>query len=462
MRPLLSNRHRARPGLSGERGFRRLTGLLALYLMGSVAIGCSAPPQRPNIVILDLDTLRADHLGSYGYKLDTTPYIDALAERGSLFLRNYAQAGWTGPSQTSILTSMYASVHQVIEQGQVLDPKIPLLAEVLQDNGYATVAFSQLMGLSFRRGFDEYTWRDGEWETGPVDRDLESTLKEMQEWVGRQAQPFFLFMHTYQVHLGYKPLEKYKRRFVSPYYDGPLRDLDITENLMREMAARGYPAEELTDDDRDYVVALYDAELAHLDDVIGRFLDSLDRLGLSDNTLVVVLSDHGEEFGERGYMARHGTLYDEVIRTPLIIAGPGVPVGREFNQRVRNIDIAPTLLSLAGLEIPEVWQGSSLEPIWTGSEQESREVFSENPNWDDATLVIDRFKIFANGHLIDLQKDPGELVDVASERPLKGRQMWNRLTAIREDLWEKAGYVAGPVQLTQEELRQLKALGYLQ
>ena len=267
-----------------------------------------------------------------------------------------------------------------------------MLAEVLQDNGYATVAFSQLMDLSFRRGFDEYTWRDGEWETGPVDRDLESTLKEMQEWVGRQAQPFFLFMHTYQVHLGYKPLEKYKRRFVSPYYDGPLRDLDITENLMREMAARGYPAEELTDDDRDYVVALYDAELAHLDDVIGRFLDSLDRLGLSDNTLVVVLSDHGEEFGERGYMARHGTLYDEVIRTPLIIAGPGVPVGREFNQPVRNIDIAPTLLSLAGLEIPEVWQGSSLEPIWTGSEQESREVFSENPNWDDATLIIDRLQ----------------------------------------------------------------------
>ncbi len=439
-------------------GVRSLVTILALCFLGSVAGGCARPPQRPNIVILDLDTLRADHLGSYGYKRDTTPHIDALADRGSLFLRNYAQAGWTGPSQTSILTSMYASVHKVIEQGQVLDPKIPLLAEVLQNNGYATGAFSQLMGHSFRRGFDEYIWRDGEWETGPVDPDLESTLKEMQEWVGRQTQPFFLFMHTYQVHLGYKPLEKYKRRFVAPYYDGPLLDLDITESLMSEMNSRG----ETTDDDRDYVVALYDAELAHLDDVIGRFLESLDRLGLSDNTIVVVLSDHGEEFGERGHMARHGTLYNEVLRTPLIIAGPDVPVGREFNQLVRNIDVAPTLLSLAGVEIPEVWQGTSLEPIWAGSEQEAREVFAENPNWDDATLIIDRFKIFADGHLIDLQKDPGELVNVASERPIKGRQLWNRLTAIREALWEKAGYIAGPVELSQEELRQLKALGYLQ
>jgi len=440
-----------------QRGFQRRPSLLTLLLLGVAAVGCSKPLPRPNIVILDLDTLRADHLGSYGYSRDTTPHIDALARRGSLFKRNYAQAGWTGPSQTSILTSMYVTVHQVKQQGQVLDPRVPLLAEVLQNDGYATAAFSQLMGDSFRRGFDEYVWRDGEWLTGPLDPDLEPTLEQMQDWVAAQTRPFFLFLHTYQVHFPYAPPDEYRRRFL-PDYEGPLRDLNITREVLAEKASgRRVPSDGA---DLDYIVAMYDAELAQLDDAIGRFLASLDMLGLSDNTLVVVVSDHGDEFGERGWVGRHGTLYNEVLHTPLIVAGPNVPVGRVFDQPVRNIDVAPTLLSLAGVEIPESWQGASLESIWSGREQEVREVLAEQG--DNAILLGDRFKIFSNGHLIDLQQDPGERVNATPEMPVRGRRLHSRLTTIQEALRQQSGHVAGPVKLTDAEIRQLRALGYVQ
>jgi len=339
--------------------------MLALGFLSALTVGCATQPERPNIVMLDLDTLRADHLGAYGYELDTTPHMDALARRGSLFMENYAQAGWTAPSQASLLTSTYVAVNRITQFGQVLDPQVPLLAEVLQDAGYATRAYSQLVGQSFERGFDDYIPRDGEWKTGPVDPELDRTFAQMADWAGEQTRPFFLFLHTYQVHLGYAPLEEYEQRFVSPDYAGPLRSRDITEAYMKQLATGPY---ELTDADRDYIVALYDALLAHLDDAIGIFLASLDELGLRENTLVVIVSDHGEEFGERGRMARHATLYNEVIRTPLIIAGPGVPRKRVFRKVVRNIDVAPTLLSLADVEIPAIWQGTSLEPIWSRQE----------------------------------------------------------------------------------------------
>ena len=443
--------------MPSQRGFPRCASLLALLLLGVAAVGCTKPLPRPNIVILDLDTLRADHLGSYGYSRDTTPHIDALASRGSLFKHNYAQAGWTGPSQTSILTSMYVSVHQVKRQGQVLDPQVPLLAEVLQNNGYATAAFSQLMGHSFRRGFDEYVWRDGEWLTGPLDGDLEPTLEQMQDWVAAQTRPFFLFLHTYQVHFPSAPLDEYRRRLL-PDYEGPLRDLNITHELLAEKASGQLVPSD--DADLDYIIAMYDAELAHLDDVIGRFLASLDKLGLRDSTLVVVVSDHGEEFGERGWVARHGTLFNEVLHTPLIVAGPNVPAGRVFDQPVRNIDVAPTLLSLAGVEIPGSWQGTTLESIWSGREQEVREVLAEQGR--NATLLVDRFKIFRNGHLIDLQQDPEELVNAAPEMPVRSRRLHNRLITMQETLRQQSVHVAGPVELTKAELRQLRTLGYIQ
>ena len=440
-----------------NHSFRTLFSLLALGFLGSVAISCTEPQQQPNIVMLNLDTLRADHLGSYGYGLETTPHMDALARRGSLFFENYAQAGWTAPSQTSLLTSTYVEVNRITQFGQELDPDVPLLAEVLQESGYATRAYSQLVGQSFERGFDEYIPREGEWETGPVDPELDQTFEQMANWAGQQTRPFFLFMHTYQVHLGYAPLEKYKRRFVSPDYDGPLRNRAITEALLTKLYRGPY---ELTDADRDYIVALYDALLAHLDDAIGSFLESLDKLRLRDNTIVVIVSDHGEEFNERGRMARHATLYNEVIRTPLIIAGPGVPVKRIFRKTVRNIDVAPTLLSLAGIEIPDLWQGTSLEPIWSRQERKDREVLAQHN--ERAILITDKFKIWSNGHLFDLKSDPGELVNAKPARPVKARRLRKHLAAMLAEMSQESSHIVGPVQLNEQDLRKLRALGYVQ
>lgn len=439
---------------TSHRSRAAATLLLSIVALTTIAsVGCGGTPVRPNILLLDLDTLRADHLGAYGYRRNTSPNIDALARRGSVFLRAYAQSGWTPPSQTSIMTSLYPTVHKVNQHGQVLDPDIPMLAEILQQNGYATAGFSQLMGSSFRRGFDEYTWRDGAWNEGPIDKNIEVAMRSMQQWVVQQSRPFFLFFHTFQVHLPYAPLERFAQRFGGDY-EGPLLGKNITEEVLKESG--GVQA---TATDREHVVAMYDAELAHLDEVIGRLLTFMEKRHLIDNTIVAVLADHGDEFGEHGIMARHGTLYNEVIRIPLIFAGPKVPAGRVFDQPVRGIDVAPTLVRLAGIEMPKIWQGSALDSIWEGEEEVAREVLSEQGN--RAVLIADRFKYFSNGHLIDLKRDPTEQRNISAERPTMTRQMKFRLGELLAELRQQSARSVGPVDLTNEEMEQLRDLGYI-
>ena len=401
-----------------------------------------------------MDTLRADHLGAAGYGRDTTPNLDRVASEGVLFLDNYAQAPNTAPSHTSVLSSLYPSVHGVYKHGQILDPEILTLPEVFRDAGYRTAAFTQLNGETYKQGFDHYEFLESPERSG---KGLKDT-RVIQEWIVQPStEPFFVFIHSYDVHLPYTPPPRYKELF-APTYDGPLpfwiqrRDIDRINDGSLELSARDYQ----------YIVDLYDAELRRADELLNTLFDFMRQSGIWDETLILVFSDHGEEFGEHGLYGRHTySLYNELLRTPLILRGPGVPAGRTVTQRTRNIDIAPTLLHLAGLKPPGSFMGESLQRVWQGREKEPRDVVAERRV--DRVLIRGDYKYFSDGRLFDLSSDPTEQNDIAAIQPEIAERMQQHLDGWIRRFMELEAEVASSddILLTPEEEERLRALGYL-
>ncbi len=402
-----------------------------------------------------MDTLRADHLGVYGYPRSTTPNIDRLAADGVVFLQNYAQAPNTSPSTVSFLTSLYPSVHQVWEHGEGLDPAVLTVTQSLNEAGYATGGFVRLNGDSYRRGFDQYQRIRRHTSRSRTDENVAT----ITEWVAsHRAQPFFLFLHFYDVHLPYTPLNKYAERYRGDY-EGPLPDRISNDHTDRINNGEL----ECSEEDLKHIISLYDAELALLDEVLGRIFDFFRATGLYDDTVFALLADHGEEFGDHGQVGKHAhTLFNELIRAPLIMVGPGIPKGRRIDYAVRNIDVAPTLLSLAGVRIPRAMQGSSLRPVWEGRERRSRVAVSERPRL--RSFVVDGFKYYTDGRLFDLPNDPSEQMNLSALEPERVEKMAAVAADWDEELKRRQAQVAAPgeVTLTPEEVKNLKALGYLQ
>lgn len=435
-----------------------ITALLALALTASLGACSDATDSRRNLVLVSLDTLRPDHLGVYGYERDTSPHLDSLAESGVVFEQAYAHAPYTAPTHHSILTSLYPSVHGVFAHGQVLDPEVPTLPELLQDAGYATAGFVQLPGESYRRGFDLYTGMSHYASMRRAER-FSANLESIEEWITslEAGVPFFLFVHTYAVHLPYTPHDEHLERF-DPGYDGPVSDRVNRDEIDRinsgEMA--------LSQEDLDHLVALYDAEIAGLDADLGRLFDAFDAMGLMEDTVFVLLADHGEEFGEHGLYGLHShTLYQELIRIPLVVIGPGIPASRRVDGPVRQVDVAPTLLEFAGLEPPEHFLGASLRSVWDGSETDERIVLAELPR--RRAFIAGGLKYLTDGRLYDLVEDPDESDDVGAERPDDLFRMQQLAEAWGEELARYRDLVSRPggVELTDEERRRLRALGYL-
>ncbi|MGB5398637.1 MAG: sulfatase [Thermoanaerobaculia bacterium] len=423
-------------------------------LIALLAIGCRPDAPPPNVILISLDTLRADHVGAAGYSRDTTPNLDRLAAEGTLFLNNYSQAPNTAPSHTSILTSLYPSVHGVFKHGQVLDPEVETLPEVFQQAGYRTAAFTQLNGETYKQGFDRYHILESPPNAGKGLKDTQV----IQEWISKSLdQPFFLFVHSYDVHLPYSPPKNFIDRF-APGYDGPLpvwiqrEDINRINHGQLELAARDYQ----------YIDDLYDAELFRADEILGTLFDHVREAGIWDETVIVVLSDHGEEFGEHGLYGRHTySLYNELLRTPLILRGPGVPVGGKVTNPSRNIDVAPTLMRLAGLKPPESFMGDDLRPVWKGREREPREVVAERRV--DRILIRNNYKYFSDGRLFDLSLDPTEQTDIAANHPEIALEMQEGLDGWIRRFVERQKEVASSAEilLTGEEEQRLRALGYL-
>jgi len=414
-KPLLSAHHHRRRSASSAGALLQLVACLGLAF-GPLGCARNSPPPNPpvhevdsalddqmrprtNVVLISIDTLRADHLSAYGYEFETTPNIDRVAEEGVLFENAIAETSWTLPAHASMLTGLPSLVHQVVFDGKRLTEGHTTLAEVLSAAGYRTRAYVSGPYLhpifGFDQGFETYevigeTIYD---EPGFSFERLESDPALQLEFAEREIQsdrnltsgeiadavvgdleavqdaPFFLFLHFFDVHFDYIPPDAYQKKFY-PDYPGSLDANDYATNPKVNA--------EMSPEDLRYVTSLYDGEILWTDEHIGRIMDALDEAGLHDNTLVVITSDHGEEFFEHGNKGHRYTLFDEQLLVPLVLRLPGtLPPGLRIPDQVRTIDLMPTILDIVGIPTDALMLGRSVLPlIDADSSEEERPALS--------------------------------------------------------------------------------------
>jgi len=469
-------RWRKRPARGGLRAALAPLAVLAALRAGTVLEAWHAA-RGPNLLLVSIDTLRADHLGAYGYDLPTSPSIDArLAGEGVTFTDVYSQSPKTTPSHMTLLTSLYPSVHGVElwqngKPAHVLNPAVHTLAEILKNAGYATAAFTGGAQVDpvrgFDQGFDLYT--------------VSGQQRRARRWLGRHRwQRFFVFYHTYEVHDPYLPPDEYIRLF-DPDYRG--RVLDAIHRLRAEggmsVAAWAGISRRFWDsvdrsDPRDvrFVERLYDAGIRRMDtETIRPLLDRLDQLGLARDTLVVFTSDHGEAFGEHGQF-QHDDLYAGTLRVPLVLRWPGrLPAGLRIGSRVRLIDVMPTILELLGVSAPPSLQGQSVTALLHdayGSPAAEGAVSEYGDGRLYESLRRGGLSYIVDGpeeRLFDLVRDPAERQNVLATRPEEAAAMRAALEGWRRNcraLVPLLGPRGGTIAPSDETARRLRALGYME
>lgn len=338
-------------------------------------------PRPRNVVLITIDTLRADHLGCYGYERATSPVIDKLASQGFRFERAFAQRSVTWPSLASIMTSRYPSGHGVRYNGMPMSPDLTPLAETLSDAGYRCAAFfSPHLKRQLWEGFETR-------EDGPD----EAITRRAIEWLGSRGEgPFFLWLHYRGPHVPYAPPEPFRTQFAEPY-DGPITGERVWIDALTLQTRT------LTEAELRYVVSLYDGEVAAVDHEVGRVLGALDGQGLSEETLVVFTSDHGEDLYEHNrYFYHQASIYDSSLRIPLIMRYPAaIAPGGTSDTLVESIDLAPTILEFLGLDRPQSYQGHVLGALIDGRSENKRPAFAE---MDDRIVSIrtERWRFILN------------------------------------------------------------------
>jgi arylsulfatase A-like enzyme len=342
----------------------------------------STPPKYDsvdyNVILISIDTLRADRLGAYGYKKETSPNIDTFAADSILFESSIAQAPSTLPSHASIFTGLFPVNHGAFAALQTPIPtKTPTIPEIMRDAGFRTISFNGggLVGAvyGFGRGFEHYvTERDNDRFRYKVDA--------ATDWLDDNGDDkFFMFLHTYEVHDPYAPDPEYLALFETDYAGSISNNIDS-----KEIGKINSDSFDLSAADIEHVNNAYDAEIRSMDDAFGRLIAYLKDNNLYDNTVIIFTSDHGEEFGEHGYVGRHFfTLYDELIHVPLIVKMPdsqraGVMVG----EQVRGVDILPTLLDLLAINFEPDIDGESLISLMLGEETEALIAVSQQDTSD--------------------------------------------------------------------------------
>ncbi len=407
----------ARPCATGRVPHPLCRRAAALFL-GLLGLSCAGrfDPSRQDVVLVVVDTLRADHLGAYGYERPTSPRLDAFARRATVFDAAWSAAPWTLPSVMSIMTSRYPSSHRVENDGLRLAADVPTLAETLKRAGYATGGFVSHVYVSstfgFARGFDlfedfglsgpEYRLEAG--MEPRADRVTDAAL----DWLrGQGRRPVFLLVHYFDPHWPYAPPEAYRALFPDAYR-GPL---DASYDSISKFLD---PLTPIPDDYRRFLIDRYDGEIRFVDDQIGRLLDGLAASGRAPRAWVVLTADHGEEFKDHGSMGHGRRLYEETIHVPLVIgraaaggiASPGgAPAGARVSVPVSGIDLFPTIAGLAGAPAPAGLQGASLAPLLgsgTGGAPAA-----------DRPLVCETIRL--NAHLKALRRGPLKLIQSMDE-----------------------------------------------
>jgi arylsulfatase A-like enzyme len=426
-----------------------------------------------NLILVSLDTTRADHLGCYGWGRNTSPHLDRLAEGGAVFENCFSPSIPTHPAHTSMLTGRDVMQHQIVAQGgqAELAPQIPTLAERLRAHGYFTAAADNL-GRWFQRGFDRYQgyrWaRDpaGAWRKGEAV--LAAALDVLNE-AAAQPKPFFLFVHFWDPHTPYLPPPPFDRIF----YRGD--ETDPAHRTMDPVLAfppfmhyfRQWMGQAR---DIEFPKAQYDAEIAYMDCCLQHLVQRLAELDLTANTLLVLTADHGEELDEHQMWFDHHGLYDTNLRVPLVLSLPGtIPAGRRLPGTVRLIDIVPSVLELLGVPVPaEAFEGRSFVPLLSGSRSEGtadtlyltectwmRKRGLRTPDWK---LIVARDTPDLHGRppveLYDLRADPGEQRNLAPARPDVVERLRRDLLAWVERRRRETG-LPDPVEAQEITMRQI-------
>ncbi len=459
----------------------RCTILCLAFLMCALSrfLSCSRSQARTNVILISIDTLRPDHLGCYGYGRATSPAIDRLASEGIRFDNTFSSTTWTLPAHLALLTSLPDVVHGVTTEALQLDERCLTLPEILREQGYRTWGVFTgpflMARWGFGQGFDSY--RDatvydkkleGEVMIQAAERGqtTEGAMKKVRELFQDQSpRPFFLFLHLFDVHPDFDPLPPYDTLF-TPSYLGNVHGIDIMNNPLVH--------KDMPQVDLDHLIALYDGEIRSVDELgIAVLVRMLDEFGLSDNTLIVLTSDHGEEFFEHGVFGHHQNLFDSTLKIPLVIWGPGlVPSGKSVDHQVRIIDIMPTILDLLDLPQSPEGLGQSLRELWEAPQEfrSDRPVFSEVKSWKHymESLRLTNFKFIRDYSrndkaMVDLALDPHEIDlifgdDISPEVEKKFLELRSGLIAYQKGLpWRSH---RAP-EMDPELRERLKSLGYI-
>lgn len=424
----------------------------------------------PNIILISLDTLRADHLGIYGYPRNTSPHIDAFSKESVVFEKAVVQSPWTLPSHMSIMTSLYPSFHGVTNKSSRLADEHTTIAEVLKKIGYQTAAFTDgglVSGeFGFNQGFDVY---EDEWIG------IANILPKVEKWLDSNgSKPFFLFIHCYDIHEPYNPPPPYNSIFHDFAYSGNL----VPSTTILTAARKGQVT--VTSEDLRHFIALYDGGIRYTDEKVGEFLSYLQDAELYDQSLIIITSDHGEEFNEHGSFLHWQLYYNPNLHVPLIMHIPGYPKREiRINELVQSIDLLPTIIDLAGQPPHHKAQGRSLLPsikrkknlfkrmvqkVFKRSAKHSSLSFAENEiNEIHLWTVVtpSAYQLIDNSEsrqLFNLETDPlaktniiNDRSDLAAELLLQYNQLYSTTSQ----------HISSALDLNEQTRKQLEALGYI-
>ncbi len=428
--------------------------------------------KRPNVIFVSMDTVRRDHCSVYGYEKNTTPQLSSFAQSATSFDLAYSPASSTGPSHATFFTSLHPIAHGVKKNGFILDAEFTTIAKILQNNGYQTAAvigsFVLKSKFGYANGFEFYDedfdpkeakrpylkeWADMLIDA-TFDRRAQFVTNRSVNWIKNKANPaapFFLFIHYFDAHDPYMPVEPFRASFAPT---NPIATLD-----------KG--------------IGEYDAEIAYIDNSIGKLLEAIRNMRLEENTLIVIASDHGEGLMQHNHMYHGVNIYEELVRVPFLIRLPSrIPKGHIVTTPVGLVDLAPTILEMIGIDPADYpFQGRSFaESIFHKNPQTPRPIYLYRRDYKEGVvcstyvkgekfgLHIDKWK-YIDGpdentkELFDLEQDPGELNNIYAFFPDQANSLAEKL-----ERWRKDFTSTKPAQtvIQPEDIEKLKSLGYVE
>lgn len=447
----------------------------ALALLGALTLaGCGSSGPEYNVLLLTVDTTRADYVGCLGGDPRTTPNIDELAARSSLFTNAASETNVTNPSHISILTGRRAIDHGVISNVVPLPDGVVTLPAHLRSKGYQTAGFiaaDHLQRFPEWEGFDECpTVAGGVLNADTIVNRAVSFLRERDP-----ERPFFLWTHYFDAHTLYQPPADIARQFYQgnpsagngpPISEHPYFEKAGNEAIVKWLNPRSGPVRDI-----EYGRAMYSAEIHFMDREIGRLLDELDAQGLRENTIVVLVADHGESLEEHGLWYDHKGLYEQQLRIPLVVHVPGMEPGK-VDAFASTIDVVPTLVEVLGIDAPGPMNGISLVDAMRGKPDElvarttfvhqnahNHTVAVRSGEWKYVNPINTSHKVIpGEPQLFNLDEDPGESLNLY-EREAERAEAMRRLL----DPWISLGKVTkgSEIELSAEDQQMMRDLGYL-